>query len=298
MEKYADLPDQSQRRLALALRRLRDSTERVDDEDRVIDMCIALEALFVDEGEYRNQRKIIARRGSWYFADSGREREQARRVLKDFYGLRSEIVHGSPPVGQTPREQAREEKRHAGLIAVVMEVVRASLKGMVAKGRPVDWEKSKAPASIRHDPPRDESEIPSVKSDSLSWSVKEQKEIDRALELEWRPTVDKAPPPPPGTDITIHHGLDPETVQECRRQGGHYVIRHPAVLYMAHPKWPKAASDPLDERTEYYCEKDVEKHMQLWREAATEKRLTQFELPCDASIYHPRHRRTWARPLQ
>ena len=298
MEKFADLPDRSRRRLAVALRRLRDGSERFEDEDRVIDMCIALEALFVEEGDYRKQGKIIARRGSWYFADSPRERERTRSALKEFYDLRSKVVHGNPPVGKTPRERGRVEQRVTELTAVVMEVARASLKDMIADGRPKDWEKSKNQASIRHDPPRGDSEVRSDKSDSMSWTVEEQKQIDSALKSAWRSTIKNAPSPPPGTGVVIHHGLDPDTVEEFRQQGGHYVIRHPAILYMAHPKWPKAASDPLDERTEYYCQKDIERHMQLWREAATDKRLTQFELPCDASTYHPRHEHTWARPMK
>ena len=292
MDAYAGLSDQSRRVLALAMRRLCDSTARVDHEDMVVDVCIALEALFMDEDW--NHKKRIATRGSWYFADSTREREQTRTMLKELYDYRSNVVHGNTPVPAPPEE----DRRNASLFADAVNVVRASLKSMILEGRLTDWEKSKDQRSIRRDPPRTESEIPSVKSDSLSWSVKEQREIDRALEAVWKPTVDNAPPPPPDTACVIHAGLNPEIVEQCRQQGGHYVITHPARLYMAHPKWPKTASDPLDERTEYYCEKDVENHMQRWREAATEKRLSQFQLPIRAAIYHPRYRDQWARPLQ
>lgn len=298
MERYADLPDRSQRRLAVALRRLRYSTERVESEDRVIDMGIALEALFVDEGEYRNQRKIIARRGSWYFADSPQERERTRSSLKEFYDLRSKVVHGNADVLKKHREEVGQRSPIADLIAAVSEVIRAGLKDMIAEGRPEDWEKSKNGASIRHNPPRRNSEVRSDKSDSMSWTVAEQKEIDSALESAWKSTIENAPAPPSNTGVVIHYGLNPETVEECRRQGGHYVITHPAILYKVHPQWPKAASDPLDERTEYYCQKDVERHMQLWREAATEKRLSQFHLPCDAATYHPKNETAWARPLR
>ena len=53
----------------MALRRLRNASEQLDEEDRVIDLCIALEALFMDDGELKKQFKLIARRGSWHFAD-------------------------------------------------------------------------------------------------------------------------------------------------------------------------------------------------------------------------------------
>ena len=287
MGKLHGLASASRRRLNVALRRLRNACEKLDEEDRAIDLCIALEALFMEEGEWNGQRKIIARRGSWHFADSLQERQRIRDALKDFYELRSRIVHGNPATPQTPDE----ERRRSMLISEVLDFARTSLKTMIAEGRPQDWGQSTDHTTIRHDPPRDESQIPSVKSDSLSWTVKEQKDIDRALESAWRPSVDEASTLPPDTEFTIHHGIRQETVEEIRRQGRHCVIRHPAVLYMAHPKWPNAESDPLDERTEFYCERDVEKHMLRWMEAASNKRLDQFEIPWDASFFHPKYRR-------
>ena len=293
MGKLLGLPFRSRRRLDIALRRLRNASEKLDEEDRVIDLCIALEALFMEKGEWRKQLKIIARRGSWHFADSVQERQSIRAALKEFYELRSEIVHGNPATPQTP-----DEARHRSmLIPRVFDVARASLKTMIAEGRPQDWSQSEDHKSIRHDPPRDDSRIPSVKSDSLSWTVREQKEIDRALESAWRPSVDQAPTLPPGTKCTIHQGIRKETVEQHRRRGKYCVVRHPAVLYTAHPKWPRAESDPVDERTAVYCERDVARHMQRWAEAASEKRVDQFEIPWDASFFHPRHRRQWPRPL-
>ena len=86
-------------------------------------------------------------------------------------------MHGRVPENLTPEERDRRVTQ----LADVENVVRASLKTMISEGRPQDWESSKDFKAIRHDPPRPETEIPSVKSDSLSWSVKEQKEIDQAL---------------------------------------------------------------------------------------------------------------------
>ena len=65
------------------MRRLRDGTERIELEDRVIDVSIALEALFM-EGEQWDQKRLVSRRASWYFADSLQEREQTRNRLKEF----------------------------------------------------------------------------------------------------------------------------------------------------------------------------------------------------------------------
>ena len=73
IRRYAGLQEQSRKVLSLAMRRLRDSTERAEFEDRVIDVCIALEAVFT-EGEQWNQKKIVSRRASWHYADSPLER--------------------------------------------------------------------------------------------------------------------------------------------------------------------------------------------------------------------------------
>ena len=136
MGKLPDLQSHSRRRLDIALRRLRNASEKLDEGDRVIDLCIALEALFMEEGEWNKQRKIIARRGSWHFADSVRERHCIRDALKEFYVLRSRIVHGHPATPQTPDD----ERHRSTLISKVLDVARTSLKTMIAEGRSEDWE--------------------------------------------------------------------------------------------------------------------------------------------------------------
>ncbi len=296
--KYATLPERTQRILALAMRRLRDGTERIELEDRVIDVSITLEGLFM-EGEQWDQKKIVSRRGSWYFADSRQERGQTRTLLKEFYDERSAVVHGNTPENQTPAEEDQHWSRLAALTADIEDVARASVKAMISEGRPPDWEDSKDSRSIRHDPPRAETDIPSVKSESMSWTIAEQKQIDQALEPVWKPEVDAAPPPPLDAQAVVHHGINAEAIQQCREQGISYVISVPIRLYMAHPRWPKREGDPLDERTKYYCEKDVERHLRRWQSAAAEKRMRIFELPLEGpTMYLPESFDMWRTILQ
>ena len=66
---------------------------------------------------------------------------------------------------------------------------------------------------------------------------------------------------------------------------------------MAHPKWPRTPSEPLDERTLHYCEQDVVRHTMQWREAAARKGLVSFEAPTDGGLYHPKRSGDWPRPL-
>ena len=297
--KYGVLPRQTRRVLNLTLRRLQDSVERIEIEDKVIDVCIALETMFLENGEDWDQKKIVSRRASWHFADSLSEREQIRDALKTFYDHRSYIVHGYKLAKQkVPVDDNQRLEQLTTLLADVENVVRTSLKTMIAEGRPQDWEESKNPALIRHDPPRAETEIPSVKSDSLSWSLKEKKEIDQALEAVWKPTIDNAPAPPPDVSCVIYGGIYREQIERYKQEGTAYVIRTPAQLYIAHPKWPKNADDPLDERTKYYCTKDVERHLLRWEKAAAEKKLHQFVLQLDnATMYLPEHFDLWRKIL-
>ena len=288
--KYADLPDQAQRVLSLALRRLRDGTERIELEDRVVDASIALEALFMEDGEDWNQKRLVSRRASWYFADSHPEREHIRRLLKDFYDRRSAIVHGNTPEGLT----WAEEGQLATLTADIENVARSSLKDMISQGRPQNWEDSKDAKLIRHNPPRRETEIPSVKSDSMSWTIAEQAEIDHILEAVWKPEVDSASPQPPDAVSTMYTGVNAEEIERCRQQGIPYVISVPIRLYWAHPEWPRQEGDFVDDRTKYYCEKDVERHLRRWQEAAAKKKIHQFTLePEDPTMYLPKSFDMW-----
>ena len=295
VEAFAQLPPLERKRLSLALRRLRDSVERTGLEDRAIDLSIALEALFMEEGKKWNHNKLIQRRGSWHYADSSRERERTRKRLKQFYDYRSSVIHGNAPANLTPEEQ---ECRHR-LLMDTENVIRASAKTMILEGRPPDWRASEAAGSIRQDPQLSDTDIRSVKSDSLSWSVREQKEIDRALERVWKREVEAAPPPRPGPTLDCYLGVNAEETKRCREQGIPYTIRIPARLYMVHPMWPQQAGEVPDERTKYYCYRDVETHMQRWMNAANEKKLCQFELPLENDeTYFPENFSFWRKLLR
>lgn len=294
VSEYAALPEETQNMLRLALRRLRDGTEEMETEDNIIDLCIALEALFMGEGEHWDHQKLISRRASWHFADSLQEREQIRVLLKEFYDDRSAIVHGN-----TSSHREHVETERLVRLAAVDDVVRASVKTMICEGLPEDWDRSKDFKAIRHDPPRSEAKIPSLKSDSLSWSLKEQKEIDQALEAVWKSEIENAPTPSPDASAVTHRGILADEIERCRQQGIPYVVRVPIRLYMAHPKWPQRECDPPpDERIKHYCSKDVERHLQAWQQAASEKRMRQFELELEEpDMYLPEHFNMWNRLL-
>ena len=291
--RYSESPEQVRRRLARSMARLRDSAERSDTEDKIIDIGIALSADFMDEADQRDRDTLVPSRAAWHYADSEPESRQTEDMRRRFYRRHSDIVQG-----RASDEPSRSTNTPDWELAVhADDVVRASLKTLIAEGWPRSWDSAADPFTVRLDPPRAESRIPSVKSDSLSWSVEEQREIDRALEGVWKPIIAHAPCPPAHVGGSMVTNLSSELVDRYRTEGTPYVITHPARLYLAHPKWPKTASDALDERASHYCERDVERHTRQWREAASAKGLIQFEAPTDAGMYHPRCRDEWPGPL-
>ena len=129
---------------------------------------------------------------------------------------------------------AEEDGRRSELATLTgdtEDVLRASLKDMIIEGRPADWEDSKDLRLFRHDPPRAETDIPSTKSDSMSWTVAEQCEIDRALEGVWKPEVDNVPARPPDAQVIVHAGVNAEEIKRCRDQGIPYAVIVPIRLF-------------------------------------------------------------------
>ena len=293
VSKFSRLPEQVQLRLARAMRRVRSTTERVDEEDRTIDIGIALQTLFQRDDEPGDAATLVPSRAAWYYADSGPERRQTEDLLEAFFANHSVVVHGREP--DQPR--TNEQPQTASMLSATDGVLRASIKSLIAEGWPEDWEEATDPSALWRDPRRDENQIPSAKSDSLSWSVKELREIDQALEAVWQPIIEQAPSSPEPMHST-YADISPELVEQYQEQGTPYVVIHPARLYLAHPKWPGTAADSPDERTVYYCNRDVERHLRRWSDAAGRKGLVQLRVPNDHSdAYLLKNRANWPQPL-
>ncbi len=286
---YLRHDEPTRRVLNVALRWFRESlTRTAEPEDAVISQGIALEALFGEPGKHRGFRKRLSSRGSWYYADSQKERHDTRQLIQNFYDLRSQIAHGGAVSEPDP-----------SLTEGISRVLRSSIKSMILNGRPSDWIDAAGDGSIRSNPPRSDDVIPSDKADSLSWSLREQKEIDTQLRRAWESTLADQPNRPADTGgPCVHHGPIRSGDLSLRQERGiPYVIGHPARLYMAHPKWPRQPSDELDDRTLYYCSQDIDRHLESWRQAALERRCDYISVNNDAELYHPKHRDRWPEPL-
>jgi hypothetical protein len=84
--------------LGLAMRRISYAHERHRIEDKLIDLLIAAEALFLrDAGSetYRGELQYrLAQRAGFFLADDPATREKVYQHMKDAYKLRSQVVHG------------------------------------------------------------------------------------------------------------------------------------------------------------------------------------------------------------
>ena len=82
--------------LALAITRLSESLSRTGmlaEQDRVLDISIALEILYrLDHQEITYK---LSTRAGWYLGDDLDDREETRKAITKFYGLRSQIIHGA-----------------------------------------------------------------------------------------------------------------------------------------------------------------------------------------------------------
>ncbi len=280
-------------RLVRAMERVRDSAERTKGEDRVIDVGVALSILFTEDEEQDDPAVLIPHRAAWYYSDSEKERQDTEDILTEFFERHLRVVRG-----RAFEVTGREELNPSGkLLGEAEGVLRACLMAMIVEGCPDDWHEAMKGTALRIDPPREESEIPSVKAEPLSWSIEEQREIDQTLEAVWRPVVEEAPMPPTNVGATVVSGELSEITKRYLEQGIPYIVAHPARLYVAHPKWPKLASEPLDERVKYYCGRDVQRHLRQWVDAAARKGLVQIEVPNDVDLYHPKRRDDWPQPM-
>ncbi|TMI67704.1 MAG: hypothetical protein E6H09_23880 [Bacteroidetes bacterium] len=145
----------SRKRIITAARRFSLAHERHDWEDRIIDLLIAGEALFLseqNEGELTHRLRLHA---ALFLSSESADR---KRIFDDMglaYGLRSGIVHGSADLTKRIRKiedlevgQFGDEYRLREFIFRIQEYIRLSIFRMVmlASENPdqhplVDWER-------------------------------------------------------------------------------------------------------------------------------------------------------------
>lgn len=124
--------------LSVAMRRLRFSAERKNAHDRMLDLMIAAEALFIErEGDHDELRFRSSLNASFFLESEGQARKVIFQTMRGGYDARSAIAHGNEP--ENVRIAGQSYDLHA-LIPQVENVVRRALHKRLDKCRgDVDW---------------------------------------------------------------------------------------------------------------------------------------------------------------
>jgi hypothetical protein len=133
------------RELGIALRRFSDAGERERDDDSLIDLMIAAEALFLPDVRDELSFKLSLRAAFFIAEEMGRARIEVFRHMMRAYGARSRIVHGEVVKDLTLADGSRVPLEE--FVRVTAEHLRAALrKGIrvasqaAGAGPLVDWD--------------------------------------------------------------------------------------------------------------------------------------------------------------
>ena len=81
--------------LGTAMRRFGHSRERYRVDDKIIDLLIAAEALFLSQGSYTAEISYrLSQRAALFLATGGQARQNVFRRMRAAYSLRSAVAHG------------------------------------------------------------------------------------------------------------------------------------------------------------------------------------------------------------
>lgn len=128
-----DLDERSQ--LRIAFRRFRDSSLRERDEDSIIDLMIAAEALFTKDSNSEMTFRLSTRAARFLGVDAA-DRHIAYQLFKRAYDRRSKIVHGvEVPIDEELLDQLSERMR-----AAIKRVTFDISDGTAPPGDIADWD--------------------------------------------------------------------------------------------------------------------------------------------------------------
>lgn len=98
------------------------------DNERVLDYMIALEASFVPEGDFVSRR--LRERGTAILEGSKDEKSSLRKMLNQFYGIRSALAHGD---ALSPQQTMILEKKRPDFEDGVRRLIRKILESCPAR---------------------------------------------------------------------------------------------------------------------------------------------------------------------
>lgn len=116
-------------RLDLAIRRWANSIARTGTPDKLIELRVALDALYARKGE-RSLAAGIALRGAWHLGRTFEERVENRDLLRKAYADASSVIHAGEP---------KHASRDESLLERYQEACREAILKILHKGLP-NWD--------------------------------------------------------------------------------------------------------------------------------------------------------------
>ena len=98
--------------LSVALRRFNQAYSRESDEDRIIDLNIALEGCLLAGSREREKKKKLSTRGAALLA-ARRAPNGTANLLKEIYEIRNQIVHGGKTLAELKKDNEQASSGHA-----------------------------------------------------------------------------------------------------------------------------------------------------------------------------------------
>lgn len=136
--------------LSIAIRHFKQSLDKQNHEDKIIDLITCAEALFLNElGGYQGELKYrLSERAAFFLSDKPKERIRLFNLIKNIYDVRSKIVHGSDNKLKLPKRPDGEEYEIRELSDLANDLIRQALKRFIDLSQKpdspkylVDWEK-------------------------------------------------------------------------------------------------------------------------------------------------------------
>jgi len=128
LEKIQGIDFTKRKSLRLAFKRFQRAYEEEDVEDRLIDLMIAFEALFLrGEKAMRPAGRIVAIACSILLGKNDEEREEIRRLLTKAYSIRNCIVHGA----EYKKPYLKSEYGLLEFVPKIEDYLRASIKKLL-----------------------------------------------------------------------------------------------------------------------------------------------------------------------
>lgn len=123
--------------VSLALRRLRFALQRRRPDDRILDLAIACEALFLPEDDDKRELNFkVALHAAHYLADGETERTEIFETVRQSYAARSIVAHGKDLSHWATSQGVNVDR----MILRLIEIVRTSIyKRLGFAGEYIDW---------------------------------------------------------------------------------------------------------------------------------------------------------------